>query len=284
MKNVMILFSMLLLAACGSSGGPGFIAAPTSSGSTGTGSLEVRLEQGNTVMSSLVAPSASGLAAAVVAPTPTFVRVVVRNPGLSINGKTFQAIADSALPADINFALPVATGYIVDAITYVKSGSINRMIQHGQATGVNIALDTITPVTLTMAPITVSITLPASVEQSSLFDVVSTFPTPTPLNPRWLLTIKTAPITTQLHMGGGSITDVHTGIKAPASFVSGTLYAQGEFFINSNLVDPTKGESYLSWTFNFPNPTWGDPQLSTPLTVASGGVFMHFSSNGQFVP
>jgi hypothetical protein len=99
-----------------------------------------------------------------------------------------------------------------------------------------------------------------------------------------------------LHSPSG-LSTTYNSLKAPYVLTPGFLYGQGEFFINSALldltgaltiVDPTtlqsvthSAEKNTSWTFNYPNPDFGDSVdlVKVPLDVL--GMDINITTGAQ---
>jgi hypothetical protein len=152
------------------------------------------------------------------------------------------------------------------------------MLKHAKASSVNITTSGAT-VNLTLAPIVADFDLPNPTYSGETLNLIAQLPQPTPLQTLWNLVLSTSPIVNALH----STTPNHSE-RTPIVLTPGTLYAQGEFYINKSLLDTTgtlaildstntgnsvahTAESYLDWTFNYPNPEFGDPDVSVPLLL-----------------
>ena len=201
------------------------------------------------------------------APIPTMARVAVTNP--SVNGISYKQIVDLSIPGSTQLTIPIASGYTFELVTYT-SGTPNMIEEYAITQNVQIQAGNNT-VTLTLSPIAVGLTVPASLNTNQTYTVLATFPTPTALQPTWRLSVQTTNYTGPLHMAGTGASSPLLTLTAPVNNNQpATLYFQAEFFLKSSLLNT--GESYLNWSFVYPNPAWGDPAISTPLLVPSGTV------------
>ena len=248
--------AMALLSACGSSG---TVSSTNTTPSKETGTVTVNFDHASAKTVGLSPPAA------------TFVRVVISNPSVVVNHVSYKALQDSAIPGSMTFTVPAALGYTVEAVSYVKDTTltINRILKYAKST-LNVAANSTNPVTLAMTPITVALNLPPSgVNTGAPYTVSATIPAVSPLQPNWALIVRTSDFTGPNHLGTTITSDPHN-LTAPATFTPGTLYAQGEFFMKDALLDST--ELNTNWTFNYPNPDYGDAPVTTPLNVPSGSV------------
>jgi hypothetical protein len=257
MKKLWVLVAMALLSACGSS--DTVSSFTTTSSPQGTGTVTVSFDHSAAKTVGLAAPAAA------------FIRVVISNPTLVVNHVSYKALQDAAIPGSMTFTVPAANGYTVEAVSYVKDTTlnINRILKYAKSS-LNVAVNSTNPVTLALTPITVALNLPpAGVNTGAPYTVTATIPAVSPLQPLWSLIVKTSDFSGPNHLGTTISPDPHN-LTAPAAFTPGTLYAQGEFFMKDDLLDTT--EVNTGWTFNYPNPAYGDAPVTTPLNVPSGNV------------
>ncbi len=289
MKMVWFLIAMLLLAGCGV--GPSSTNVFNGTGSsTGSGGTEVTpgTPTGNVIVNITSSDEQKDVERTVKAqPAPTKLRLVITNPSLQVNGSAYTVIVDGAMVSSITLAFPVANGYTFQVVTYTPQGvqpggspTVNRMLKYAIATPVNITPSGAT-VNLSTTPIVANFTLPNPTYSNQSLVITANIPAPTPLQTTWNLFISTSPIIYALHT---TTLPIHNGIRAPIVSSAGTLYAQGEFFIKNSMLDTAgtltildstntsntvahTAEDYHNWTFNYPNPEFGDPDLSVPLDL-----------------
>jgi len=288
MKKIWLLIGMLLLVGCGldsnSTNVTNGTGAPPGSGGpievgpgTPTGSVVVNI--------TAVDAKATDEKTAEAQPAATRLRLVVTNPGLTVSGSAYKVIVDGSIVSSITLALPVANNYTFQVVTYIQGGTpqVNRMLRYAKASPVSITPSGAT-VNLSTTPIVANFTLPNPTFSGQQLNPTANIPQPTPLQTPWNLFLSTSPITNALH----TLTFPIHSVRAPIVLTAGTLYAQGEFFINTSLLDTTPTgsvlmydtagnpvshttETFHEWTFNYPNPEagFGDPDLSAPLGLVS---------------
>lgn len=298
MRKIWVLFVMLLLSACGMGG---------DESSTGAGN--VREVEQNSPMGKVDINIQEDIAKTVAAaPAATHMRLVITNPNLKINGITLKYILDGIMPDGNKVSglkFPLANGYAFELLTYTPSSvgattvTVNRMLKYAKISNVTIGA-TDTSVNLNLEAIKASFTFPTEKVYSGslLGTITATLQKSTPLQSPWKLYVKTDPTqaNSALHYTTGFLTS-YTSIKAPYVLTPGYLYGQGEFFINSALldltgtltiVDPTtlqnvthSAEKNTSWTFNYPNPDFGDSidLVKVPLDVL--GMDINITTGAQ---
>jgi len=299
MKRVWLWIALLLSVVCGCGG-----SGSTTSVNNGTGTppgsggiVEVGpgTPTGNVVVNitSIDGKTADDKTAE-AQPAATMVRLVISNSALTIGGAAYKVIVDGSIVSSITgLAFPVANGYTFEVVTYTQqtvqpggTPTVNRMLKYAKAANVNITPSGAT-VNLSTTPIVANFTLPNPTYSGQILNITANMPQPTPLYSIWNLFLSTSPINNALHTVA---TPIHSGIRTPIVLTPGTLYAQGEFFINANLIDttptgsvirydtagnlippPHATENYHDWTFNYPNPepAFGDSPLSVPLDLVS---------------
>lgn len=201
-------------------------------------------------------------------PTPTHIRIVIRN---SATG--FKAVKDVAVPMTtaVSIPVPVATGYTVDGLSYIKESYYKRLLKHSQVSGIDVGKDVDTPANLTLLPIPVTITPPSTVVAGAPFTIAITR-SPV-LKSFSYLQMSNTPITTVLPQSSNYSSGNFT-VNSQTATVAGNIYFQVQFFIDDAFVDTTEGSagSFPTWTFHYPNPTYGDDPISMPFTVPTGGI------------
>lgn len=287
MRKMWVLLLMLLLSACGTGGvdegGYGSSQAIDVPSDGPMGKIDVNIQES----------IAKTVAAA---PVATNLRLVITNPNLKLNSVPFKYIVDGVMPADnrvTGLKFPVANGYVFELLTYIPSPvgttpvTVNRMLKYAKLSNVTVSA-TDTSVNLNLEPINATFNFPKEKVYSGtlLPPINASLQKLTPLQTAWKLYIKTdlAQINSALHSTTGFLTS-YTSIKAPYVLTPGYLYGQGEFFINNSLLDLTgtltildpttlqsvahSAERNTSWTFNYPNPDFGDSvdQVKVPLDV-----------------
>ena len=291
MKKLWFLIAMLLLVGCGNSSST----STTVSTGTGSGSGGI-IEVGPDTPAGKVVVNITGIEAqtadektAEAQPTPTGLRLVITNPSLRIGGSPYKVIVDGAYVSSLTLSFPVANNYTFQVVTYIPGGtpSVNRMLKYAKAFPVNITTSGAI-VNLVTTPIVASFTLPNPTISGQTLNITANMPQPTPLLTAWNLFLSTSPITTALHT---TTALNHTAVHTPIVLSAGTLYAQGEFFISTTLLDTTPTgtvpmldtagnpvthttETFRDWTFNYPNPEAGFDtfDVSAPLNLVSATI------------
>lgn len=279
MKRMCLLMTMLLLTACGGGGGGGNSVTDVTPGSP-TGSVVVNI---NNVANNVAKSVAKILA---VAPPATNCRLVITNPNLRFNGVTLRVIVDGAIPVGnqiTGLSFPVANGYNFELVTYIpdtvkpaNTVAVKRVLQYAKTTGVSVTA-TGTAVTLSLQTIQANFSLPNPAISGTALGITANFPLlPNPLQSSWNLVQATfsSAVKHAVHSSATPSAN-HTADKSPIVLAPTTLYAQGEFHINSSLLDtvgnvtilnstntaatvPHVAEISTTWTFNYPNPDFGD--------------------------
>lgn len=243
MKRCFWLLLMLLLAACG--GGSSSTQSGPPSGGTTSGAGTVSLQ--------FVDAKAGALKSARFTPQlPGRVRIVFTN-----NSLNFKKVVDIALGTVLGqIGLPAADDYKVQAI-YYANGTPNELISYGTTqTLIDVQPDGVTAATITMNSIAVPLTeITGGVQSGATYDYVepdARLLTGQGLQTSWSLAYSVTPFSDRLHLAQ-SATGSHIGLKAPVVATSGSLYFQGEFFIQQELLQT--GESASNWTFVTEPPT-----------------------------
>lgn len=280
MNKLALLLSLALLAACGgggTSGSPNVGGQPASQ--LKMASLNVKVNDPNPKILAL-GPNES------VTPSNRL-RIVISNPNFSINGVAFKNISTyplSPLPP-INYSLPVANGYKIEAFSYYKAAN-NWLKKYGVVNSFNVDA-TGAAVTVTPIPIDVKIAftgyssaaptgsrMTASSSQKTVFYNISTSGKTAPLGAKWNLVRSDASIPVLNSYTGGTISyDSFITLNTPESYTGGTIYALGEFYIDPFYLK--SGESATSFKYIYPNNVWGDSDVSqkySAIPVPSGGI------------
>ncbi len=257
---------MLLLSACGGGGGNNAGGSGSGDGSGAgtppTANVELIVNRSTSAQGSAMKAMSAPL-------PPTMARISITNP--SVNGISYKQIQDISIPGSADLAVPIASGYTFELVTYVTGSATNIVEEYAVTPNVDIVAGTNT-VTLTLNPIGMTYTLPASLTtgQSYSFAAAGTLD-PSPFQAMWMLKTQMTNFTKPLHLSGVSYTTVQIDLVAPLNNnQSGTIYYQGEFFLKASMLKA--GESYSKWSFVYPNPLWGDPTVSAILSAPSGTV------------
>jgi hypothetical protein len=294
MKRMWLLITMLLLTACGGGGGTGGGVTDVQPGSQ-KGSVVVNIKD------SVAQALALGPKRAALAPAALNCRLVISNPNLRVNGLPLKVIVDGAIPISrqiTGLTFPVANGYTFELVTYypdtVKPAGIvavNRLLQNAKTANINITAGATVAVDLFLQTIKANLTLPSPVYSGAAIGVTSSFQSqPTPLQPNYRLVQATfsSAVKHAVHPSG-TISVSHATDKSPIVLAPGTLYVQGEFYMNTSLLDLTgtgtildasntanmvahTKESNAIWTFNYPNPDFGDNINLAEAVLATVGV------------
>jgi hypothetical protein len=267
MKRLVILIALSLVSACGGGGGGGSnTGGGTGSSHTATVNIVVTRSSG-----AYAADKSASTIMSALTPTPTNARISVTNP--NVNGVSFKQIQDTVIPGSLTLTIPIASGYTFELVTY-STGTTNLMEEYAVTQNVQIQAGSNT-VSLTLNPIAVGLTVPASLNTAQSYSASVNYTNPSPLQSLWHLTAQTADYTKLLHLSGSaSGTNVINMVAPVNNNQPCTLYFQAEFFAKSSLLNT--GENYANWAFVYPNPLWGDAAISTPVTVASGAVTITF--------
>ena len=255
MKKLFCLVAMLLLSACG--GGGGGVSTTTVDSTTPTGTLAVKIASPTDSTGKTLSSIAAG----------KNYRVVVRNQALRVNGAVFSAIQDATPGGTLTFALPVATGYSVEAVAYNNDPTtgLNSVLHYAIATGVRVDTSGTSEALLALHPVTANLVLPASVQQGGRYTVMANLSTSggrqvTPLQTTWYLspprTTTFVPFTNDT--SATSFTTSHIYQAPLITVVPTNLFFQAVFTVKPTLLGP--GESQKSWIFN-------SPEYSIPVTA-----------------
>ncbi len=274
MKKWWVVVALLLLSACGSNGGGGAVSVPTSGGSTPP---PTDVYSGPTASVTIVvnrSASTNGSGAVLAAPVPTMARLSITNP--NCNGVNYKLIVDLTIPGTASISIPIATGFTFEMVTYTvataQTGTFNNMEEYAVTPNVAIVAGNNT-ITLTLVPITVGLTVPASLNSGQTYSAVYSLLTPStsPFQTGWRLRAQTTNITSVLHLTGSYSATNSINMVAPVNGNQpATVYFQSEFLIKPSLVKT--GELSSNWSFVYPNPLWGDLPISAPMSVPSGTV------------
>lgn len=276
MKKLALLLSLALLAACGGSG--------TNSNSANVVSQPDGQLQMATLNVKVNEPTPKTLAlnsnADTVSPTNRL-RIVISNPTLRINGVPYKNISTYPVPLPaINYSLPVADGYKIEAFSYRKSSStlISWLKRYGYdifsmtPTGASVSVSP-TPIDAKIAFRSYSSTtgrMTASTNLNKVYYNISTSGKTAPLGSSWNLVTSDASIPLANSYNGTISYAAFIRLNTPESYTGGTIYALGEFYIDSFYLKD--GESATSFKYVYPNLTWGDMDVSQKYSpVKTGG-------------
>jgi hypothetical protein len=265
MKKLLFLVSVLFLSACGSS-----------STSTGTNTatsvvqvpLQINIENG-------VAKSVA------LVPLSDKVRIVVSNesPGL-FQGFKIMTTVNSQSRFTWTPTVPAIKGYKVDAIFFKPDGLLKRITKYATGT-VDVAENQTNGVSLTAN----TFSNPAS--PSALgFDTRSALPQlnytsafraniripkgKTPFMPVASVQMSTTPITIAKILPFARYSGVT--LTSPLIAQSQYIYFQWVLNIDPFYLDTARDGSQYNWIYNWPNPTWGEADLTRYVTVGSGTI------------
>jgi hypothetical protein len=255
MKKVLLLIVTLVLAACGGGGGGAQVTDVNASTPTGVLAISFAPEHDPSKALASFAPG-------------KHVRVVIRNQSLRFNGNVFSVIMD-AVPGDpLNFALPVAAGYTVEALAYNTDAStgINTVVKYAYTPNVRVTTSGTSGATLTLYPVAATLQLSQPViQQGAMYAVLANLSSAggrhlTALQSSWYLpppkTATFAPFTNRT-----SATSYLTSHLYTVPITGGaptTIYFQGVFTIKYTLL--MAGESPKQWEFDA-------PEISLPVTA-----------------
>ncbi|QWV94572.1 hypothetical protein KP004_05130 [Geomonas oryzisoli] len=258
MKKILLLIVTLFLAACG--GGGSSTTDVNSSTPTGALSITFAGQQG--------AAKTSGGVTTIL--DHNRVRVIITNPNLRLNGAPFKAMQDvAAVPgATFSFALPLATGYLVEALTYNELSATSKVpVEYAVAKAVSVvsADPTGNNVTLVLQPVEAKLVVPATVLQGKAVTVLANLSTAlgrtaTPLQSAWYMPQpKSSPA---LIFTNQTSAYSYKGLQtATAWTVTGPgerMYFKGVFTLKPYMLDPTKNETLKMWSFGAPDPAFGN--------------------------
>jgi len=216
-------------------------------------------------------------------------RIIISNPNIRVNNIAFKNISTYPIPLPpLSYTLPVAPGYKIEAISYRKTTvpGFNRLKRFGSATfemtkdGSNPAAVTITPTpidtkigfaqysTTPLANLTAYATTNPSYKNSYNISVTGRS---APLGSSWKFVQESADIILRnTYVGTNVNTDLLVALTTPQSFSGGTLYALGEFYLDSFYLK--EGESPTNFTYVYPNRYWNDPAVSQTYGVPPAGT------------
>lgn len=266
MRKSCLLLAFLLLTACGSgstvtTGGTATNVTPD----TPTGTLRV---------SFVPEPDTPRTAAKVITKQ---VRIAVTNQTLRVNGAIFRAIQDVAPGDTVSFALPMARGYAIEAITYTidSDTGLNTVLRYAVAKSVSVGAEE-AGATLTLTDVTARFILPpGGVVQNGRYYIQANYSTAlgrqvSPLYSGWYL------VPPKLTSYAGFANDTSATnynsthfFIAPLTGVAGhNLYFQGVFTLKPTLLKD--GENMKKWVFNYPSPSFAN--VSTPVLTPTNFV------------
>lgn len=266
MKKIFIFITLLLLAACGGGGGAGTNLTNVTP-STPTGTLLVTFAPDSGAARELAATHA-------LAVSP-HVRIVISNSALILNGVAFKSLQDASPSSPLSFALPIAAGYTVEAVTYTTDSTtgLNTVLRYARAQNISVGTTAATA-NLTLGTVQAKFILPAGgVVQGSKYSVQAAYSTSnlgrniTPLQSTWYMPPpKTTPFTGFINATSTTLYGVSHQFTAPFPGHAGlNLYFQGVFTLKPALLDT--GETAKQWVFNYPNPSFNN--VSTPILAPS---------------
>jgi hypothetical protein len=296
--SILMLITALLLFGCsGGNGGndanPAGYSSVDPEGGNGptasTGFLLINFVHGQTPVKAPPSRTAT-------LPAPDKIRVVVRN-GISstivttdydaegepisssttVWATTYKQIADIAVPGSASIPVDHGTGYLVDIISY-QSGARNVILKYGNARNINIVSGQSTTVFVTLNPIDTTITAPASVDSGTAYTVAvnnNVFPLRRDTKN---LRVSTGAAISDLFDYSGSL--ISFQLQAPILGWTDTpvsIYYQGLFFIDDELLDPVKNPAtdvWSKWAYYYPNPTFPQPDPDVSTSVAPPGAFI----------
>ncbi len=279
-------FLTLFIGCAGSGGGGGNTLATVTPTPIGMGNISITLMAPATSSAGAVATTAEAVepcsrsaadTAAYFADT-TDIRFVVTN---ATNGfKSIQDIKIGTVTA-VDIPVPIGEGYVLDVISSAAGFNfLHYMLKYGQTTNISVLKNATTNVSMVLQPITATITPPSTASEGDPITVG--FTAPNPLTLAGFLNTSTSPFTGSITVGynnppsinGNSLTvNALTARDSNGNAVSGTEYFQGVFFINPAFTAAgASGSEWTTWAFTYPNSWRGDPNVSCPLTVPSGGI------------
>ncbi len=255
-----ILAAVTLVTSCGGGGSNSVGYFPAGGGNSNTASVAI-------VVKRATGTSTTRTMAIKAAPLPTMARIAVTNP--NVNGISYKQIQDITIPGSTTMTIPIETGYNFELVTYT-GGTPNMIEEYAITPNVQIQSGSNT-ITLTLYPITAGLTVPASIITGQSYTVTMNTSVSTGLQAGWRLNSQMTDYTKPLHLQGYYTNTNQLVLTAPVNNNQpGTVYFQAEFYLGSSMLKT--GESYLNWTFVYPNPYWGDAPVSAPLLVPSGTV------------
>lgn len=257
MKRILVLIAISLLTACGSGGGGGGNTVTEVSGQTSTGVLNVTFNDGAATAKSVAMQDYDS------------VRVVISNSSLVFNGAPFKVVQDQPDGGTFSFALPLANGYTVEAITYNIANGLNVVLDYAVAKNVSITSSTSNSVALTLYAADAKLSVPGTVIQGTKFPVLANLSTAagrtiTPLQSAWFMP---TPQTTPVFENRTSAFRYLTSHSVTAPLAATKLYFQGIFSLKPSLL--AAGETSKQWIFNTPRAGFGNLSTSVlaPINV-----------------
>lgn len=267
MRELCLLLTFLLLTACGTGG----------SDANGGGVTDVTAESPTGSLRVSFAPEPADPPRAAAKLITKQIRIVVTNQTLRVNGNMFRVIQDVAPGDTVSFALPLARGYTIEAITYTNDSDtgLNTILRY--AITKNLTVDTgETGATLTLADVQVQLVLPASgIAQNGRYVIQANYSTAlgsriTPLHSGWyLVPPKLTPYTGFINNTTATNFNSTHFFAVPVTAIPGfNLYFQGVFTLKPTLLKT--GESLKKWVFNYPNPSFTN--ISAPIQTPTNFV------------
>jgi len=301
MKKLALMLSVVFIAACGSGGGgASSVSAPGAAGVSKTGTINlVMADQKST-------EKRWNVNTPTIEDGDTYMRITFTNPSLRYpDGKTYKfiledikAAADGTFTLPASVTLPLADGYSIETVTFLKRNSVLRNYSGAvyttipsltgsriiSSTPVNSILkkydhDTFglvtappaVPVVIGPVDISVPVTLPGSIEATIDQAAPKSFAVSTPITAADGLSKVLAP-TWRLSLGvnsavGNSYDCNLVGastITSPTSFIAGNkAMGQGIFYANSSIL--RDGENASSFYYE-------SGIVEAPLTFGSGSI------------
>jgi len=268
LKPVFVISSLIIapLIGCGGSGSTSPAAGPAS-----TGNIQISMHPGSPSLADTL--EAQPQTQTGTLPEPTTIRFVVTNPGTGFSSLEDIPVANTQT---VDIPVPEANGYVLDVISSKADPASQEylMLKSAEATGINVAANTTTSVTMVLAPLSATITPPATASEGDSIQIACT--TPACCESQLILFTSTAPFpgytqteaaTGWFGTGTSSLTAL-TAYDGGGNAVPGNMYFQGFFYLKPALAT----ESGPMWIYVYPNPSYGDAQVGCPLTVPSGGI------------
>jgi len=301
--SCLTFFAMSILAGCGGGGtSTSGIPSDGSGGGTGGGGgivpsgpvgyITVSFS-GSSAPATMVPVRTGGLAT--IAGLRTHFRVVVRrvvqqeildeeNNPATINVEVLRAVQDNVIDGVVQIAVPAATGYTAEVLTYDQEGSINYMLEYWKSNLFDLASgQNFTPTwAINGAAVSTFINMSLPDNVTSRFSYTASVTKTVPLRQTYYLTqqesIATWPIAdfNPIAAAGYGTPDsiprtVPTvSLTAPIVDIAQNLYLQGQFFIDDSLLKdaerlPATTPAWSNWRINCPDPRYNDNVVSTLL-------------------
>lgn len=199
----------------------------------------------------------------------TDVRVVITNSSLRVNGAPFKVVQDQPVGGLFQFALPLASGYTVEALTYSTdpTNGLKVITEYAIASNVPVFSSVSNTVILALTPAVATLVVPGTVVQGGRYSVLANLSTAagrsiTPLRGNWFMPLpKSTPFTGfDTRTSAISYPSTHN-MTAPIVGQPGQkLYFQGVFTVKPSLLKT--GETSKQWVLNTPNLTFANVSTS----------------------